>query len=114
MTWSVTLSGHIGSRETERDLVEGLRSVVNSLNNEGTRYVSHARLTTSHHGVIDLLEARTDEFQYATPITGSGAIVRDAETTSVKDTDKMIVGNEVLQKPEENEDEKEEGDEDEK
>lgn len=106
MTWSVTISGHIGSRETEDAVVKSLRNFIAQLNQDGTRYVSEAVVATSYGDRIDLLEAPKDEFMYARPVVATDRKTEDLEVEEVDGTDKIIVGSEVMQDPSSDENKK--------
>jgi len=59
MSWSASLSGHVGTKSGERDLLTLLRSAVKQLNSDAA-IVSTASVVTSHYGRVDLLDANSD------------------------------------------------------
>lgn len=97
MTWSVTISGHIGSRETERDVVDGFRKVVRELNSDGTTFASEAILVSSYHGRVNLLEEEQESFKFAQPMKLTEEDADESDVTLIDGTDNAVVDSEIFQ-----------------
>jgi hypothetical protein len=61
MSYSITINGHVGTKEAEREVIRAVKKALNDLMRDGVSGVSYARMVSSHHGNFDMLTMKQDD-----------------------------------------------------